>query len=148
MKNQIVKVVTSLSFFALLCASAHAQAAHQPLRAHVPFDFAAGRDEMPAGDYEIRLVDTTTNLQIVQIISAGGHTSRFLQMTCVEGGKVREGGRLVLTGLEPMVWGARWFDPRRGDELDLGPITPDANRSWRAPAPPSHDDWVLVLVAR
>ncbi len=119
MKNQIVKVVTSLSFFALLCTAAHAQAAHRPLRAHVPFDFAVGRDEMPAGDYEIRFVSTATNLQTVQIRSADGRTSRLLQMNYVGGGEVREGGRLVFRRYGSLYFLSQVWEPAERTGLAL-----------------------------
>jgi hypothetical protein len=119
MKNQIVKVVASFSFFALLCTAAHAQAAHQPLRAHVPFDFAVGRDEMPAGDYEIRFVSTATNLQAVQIKSADGRTSRLLQMNYVGGGEVREGGRLVFRRYGSLYFLSQVWEPAERTGLAL-----------------------------
>jgi hypothetical protein len=95
MRTQIVKVVTSLSFFALLCASAHAQAAHAPMKAHIPFSFAVGRESMPAGDYVISFVSTQSDLQTIVIKSAGGRTARIVQMTGFEMREAREGGRLV-----------------------------------------------------
>jgi hypothetical protein len=95
MKTQIVKIVTSLSFFALLCASAHAQAAHAPVKAHVPFSFAVGRELMPAGDYVISFVSTQTDLQTIVIKSADGRTSRIVRMTSTQASESRDEGRLI-----------------------------------------------------
>lgn len=95
MRKQIVKVVTSFSFFALLCASAHAQAAHAPVKAHVPFSFAVGRELMPAGDYLISFVSTQADLQTIVIKSADGRTSRIVRMASVEARESRDAGRLV-----------------------------------------------------
>jgi hypothetical protein len=95
MRKQIVKVVASFSFFAMLCASAHAQAAHQPMRAHVPFSFAVGRDVLPAGDYLIGFVSTQSDLRIVSIKSADRRTSRLVRMTAGVAGEARDAGRLV-----------------------------------------------------
>ncbi|MDQ3907764.1 MAG: hypothetical protein M3268_05410 [Acidobacteriota bacterium] len=119
MKSQIVKVVTSLSFFALLCTAAHAQAAHQPLRAHVPFDFAVGREEMPAGDYEIRFVSTATNLQTVQLVSLDGRASRLLQMSSVEGGKINEGGRMIFRRYGSLYFLSQVWEPAERTGLAL-----------------------------
>jgi hypothetical protein len=95
MKNQIVKIVTSLSFFALLCASAHAQAAHAPVKAHVPFSFAVGRELMPAGDYVISFVSTQADLQTIVIKSADGRTARIVRMTSTQTSESRDEGRLI-----------------------------------------------------
>jgi hypothetical protein len=96
MKNQIVKVVTSLSLFALLCTAAHAQAAHTPLRAHVPFGFAVGREELPAGDYLVSFVNTDAVPRMMRIRSADGRTSLLVPVSSVEDrGGVERGGRLV-----------------------------------------------------
>lgn len=119
MKNQIVKIVTSLSFFALLCTAAHAQAAHQTLRAHVPFDFSTGRDEMPAGDYLISFVNTSSGSQIVLIKSADGRASRLLQMNYVDGGKVREVGRLVFRRYGSLYFLSQVWEPAERTGLAL-----------------------------
>jgi hypothetical protein len=95
MKNQIVKVVTALSFFALLCASAHAQAAHASMKAHVPFSFAVGRELMPAGDYSISFVGTQSDLQTILIKSADGRMARIVRMTSMQASESRDEGRLI-----------------------------------------------------
>lgn len=57
----------------------------------------------------------------------------------------RATGQVIVKGIEPLVWRARWLDPRGGGTHDIGVIDVPASRKWRAPQAPSEDDWVLVL---
>ncbi|MGH2559471.1 MAG: DUF4038 domain-containing protein [Thermomicrobiales bacterium] len=57
------------------------------------------------------------------------------------------GGRLILKGIEPGAWRARWFDPRTGAEQPVGPVEVDRNLKWTAPLPPTQDDWVLIVTS-
>lgn len=51
-----------------------------------------------------------------------------------------------IRGLEAGVtYRAFWFDPARGLEKDIGEVTADPYGTWRPPAPPVYQDWVLVL---
>lgn len=54
-------------------------------------------------------------------------------------------GQLVVKGLAPRAWRARWIDPRSGAEHALPKAVPAVDLSYRPPAPPSTDDWVLLL---
>jgi hypothetical protein len=40
---------------------------------------------------------------------------------------------------------AMYFNPTNGDRIDLGPVVPDENGTWKAPMLPVLHDWVLVL---
>jgi hypothetical protein len=40
---------------------------------------------------------------------------------------------------------AYFFDPRTGQDIELGTVQPDAEGWWKIPAKPSREDWVLVL---
>ena len=56
------------------------------------------------------------------------------------------GAGTVVKGIEPnSSYSAYLFDPKTSQEHHLGPVTPDANGSWRVPLPPVAQDWVLVL---
>jgi len=51
-------------------------------------------------------------------------------------------------GLEDGVqYHALYFDPVRGEEHGLGPVTRDAQGNWSPPIPPECHDWILVLEA-
>ena len=52
-------------------------------------------------------------------------------------------------GLEhDVAYTAAWFDPVTGRESALGPVEPDADRTWSPPFPPEVHDWLLVLRAQ
>jgi len=57
----------------------------------------------------------------------------------------RATGRMVLKGIEPLAWIARWLDPRTGATHDAGSVDVSPSHKWRAPEAPSEEDWVLVL---
>ena len=40
---------------------------------------------------------------------------------------------------------ARFVDPRTMEEHPIGPVEPGADGRWRVPAPPSMEDWLLVI---
>ncbi|MFN2155416.1 MAG: putative collagen-binding domain-containing protein, partial [Anaerolineae bacterium] len=40
---------------------------------------------------------------------------------------------------------ASYFDPKRGDEHEIGIVSGDAASCWAPPKPPIFQDWVLVL---
>ncbi len=40
---------------------------------------------------------------------------------------------------------AFYFDPKSGEQHDLGEVTPDSNGIWPAPITPTYADWILVL---
>jgi hypothetical protein len=55
-------------------------------------------------------------------------------------------GRPLLSGIAPDAWQARWVDPRTGAVTPVGEeIAVDQSHRWRGPAPPSADDWVLIV---
>jgi hypothetical protein len=54
-------------------------------------------------------------------------------------------GKPVVKGLTDRPWRAAWLDPRSGARHDLGPAEPALDLSYSPPAPPSPDDWLLVL---
>lgn len=52
---------------------------------------------------------------------------------------------IVLKGVEPIAWRARWVDLRSGDGHDIEHVLIDNARRWRVPAPPDPRDWLLML---
>ena len=40
---------------------------------------------------------------------------------------------------------AYFFNPRTGQDVEVGQIQPDAEGRWEIPTKPSKEDWVLVL---
>jgi hypothetical protein len=56
--------------------------------------------------------------------------------------------RNLVKGLESDVrYRARFVDPRNGAEAPIGDVTPEADGSWRVPAPVTMHDWLLVMEA-
>jgi len=52
-------------------------------------------------------------------------------------------------GVEPDTpYQALYFDPRNGNEISLGDVTPDEEGNWQPPRPPIFQDWILVLERR
>lgn len=51
----------------------------------------------------------------------------------------------ILKGLAPGAWQAYWINPRNGRDWPIGPVEPGFDHKWRAPAPPSDEDWLLVV---
>jgi hypothetical protein len=52
-------------------------------------------------------------------------------------------------GLEPHArYRAFFWDPRNGQEYDLGPVNPDETGKWPIPIQPELKDWVVVLEIR
>jgi hypothetical protein len=54
-------------------------------------------------------------------------------------------GTLILKGIEPGEWRARWLDPRSGEGRDAGAVEVASDWKWRAPSPPSGEDWALIV---
>jgi len=55
---------------------------------------------------------------------------------------------MAVVGLEAGVhYRAFYWDPRTGEEHDLGLVKPDAHGRWPVPLQPTMQDWVLVLEA-
>jgi hypothetical protein len=40
---------------------------------------------------------------------------------------------------------ALFFDPRTGDNHEIGDVTPDAAGTWQTPILPTFEQWVIVL---
>jgi len=55
-------------------------------------------------------------------------------------------GSALVKGIESDVtYRAFYFDPQKGNEVDLGTVTPNSDGNWQSPSPPIFQDWVLVL---
>ncbi|MCK4590702.1 MAG: DUF4038 domain-containing protein, partial [Candidatus Latescibacteria bacterium] len=49
-------------------------------------------------------------------------------------------------GIEPEThYRAYFFNPRTGQDVEVGQVQPDAEGRWKIPTKPSKEDWVLVL---
>lgn len=56
-------------------------------------------------------------------------------------------GRWRVLEIEPdLTYRAFFFDPRNGEETDLGTVSPDEKNQWVVPLEPEMSDWVLVLI--
>jgi hypothetical protein len=43
---------------------------------------------------------------------------------------------------------ATWVDPKDGNQIPIGEVTPHADRTWATPSPPLQQDWLLILEKR
>lgn len=78
MKKQITR--TLLGFFAVLVLAAGAQAqTARGVEVQIPFDFVAGRTQMPAGKYTVRRVRVDS--QGALVIKGEGHGAAAVVMT-------------------------------------------------------------------
>lgn len=53
----------------------------------------------------------------------------------------------IIHGLSPLVYIARWYNPRTGASSSAKNVVPDRNADWTIPHKPDDNDWVLLLKA-
>ena len=99
MRKQIIRTISMLIFVVTLgVMSAHAQA-NNPLKAHIPFDFAIGNQTFKAGDYTIARVNPQSDQTVLSIKSADGRESRVVSTTPVQGA-IEDDAKLVFNNYE------------------------------------------------
>ena len=77
-----VVVVTTMAAF----ATAQAQATHQFI-ADIPFDFHVGGERFPAGQYQVRCLNPSSDLKVLQLRNIDGKTTVSLLTNSVVGQK-------------------------------------------------------------
>jgi len=82
MNNRAYTILGAILVVGLMAVStAQAQTTSQELRAKVPFAFSAGEETLPAGEYKIRILNSTAGGNILQLRSKDGHHFMVLAMT-------------------------------------------------------------------
>lgn len=95
MKKQAYTMIGALVFATLFAVStARAQSSNRPLIANIPFEFSAGSQTLPAGEYTVRVTNPASDQRVVQIRSLNGSKHAVLQMHSVNG-PAKDGARLV-----------------------------------------------------
>jgi hypothetical protein len=74
-------------------STAQAQSANQKLIANIPFEFSAGNQTLPAGHYQVTVVNPASDQKVLRLRGSNGRTV-MIQMHSVDG-KARNSGRLV-----------------------------------------------------
>ena len=99
MKKQIQIMVGALTLMTLLTVSvAQAQSSSQRFTATIPFEFNAGDQTLPAGEYEIAIVNPSSDQRILRIRSARGTESVMLSTHAVTS-KTTNSAKLVFRAL-------------------------------------------------
>ena len=100
-----------------LTASAKAQSLSSgKLVANIPFEFKAGNQTMPAGEYIVRCVNPASDQTVLQIASRDGRNSVMLQMTSTRG-KAAETAKLVFHRYGDHYFFAQAWTPGERDGL-------------------------------
>ena len=82
MKNNIYLHFATLILVGVFGVTTHAQSRNrQQLRVNVPFAFNVGNTLLPAGDYNVRIVNPSSDRSVVQISSLDGRLTRMSQTT-------------------------------------------------------------------
>ena len=75
---------------------------------------------------------------------AGAVRVYYLAATCMD--QSFAGMQWLRVGIEPGAkYRALFFNPRTGAEIEVGPVTPDADGMWPVPGKPTMEDWVLAI---
>jgi hypothetical protein len=95
MKKQFALTIAIMMFVAVLATAARAQSNGSPLmHAQIPFAFHVGSTELPAGYYDIAVVNPSSDRKVLQIRSTDGRVSAMAN-TVDENAKNAETARIV-----------------------------------------------------
>jgi hypothetical protein len=86
MKKQALTMIALMVLVGSLTASAKAQSLWRvKLVANIPFEFSAGNQMLPAGEYIVKPVNPASDQVVLQITSKDGRNSVMLRMTSTRG---------------------------------------------------------------
>ncbi|HEY6802217.1 MAG TPA: hypothetical protein VI306_01440 [Pyrinomonadaceae bacterium] len=84
-KNFYLHIATAI-LISVLGVSANAQSRNrQELKVSVPFAFNVGNTELPAGDYNVRVINPASANSVLQFASVDGKSTILIRTTDVEG---------------------------------------------------------------
>lgn len=85
MKKQSFTMVVMVLLTLFVVSTARAQSANQQFKAKIPFAFNVGAQTLPAGDYEVTIVNPASDQRILKITGAGETGNAMLQTHAVKG---------------------------------------------------------------
>ena len=95
MKKYFGFTIAITMFLAVLATAAQSQSNGSPLmRAHIPFAFYVGATELPAGEYNVTVVNPSSDRKVLQIRSTDGRVSAMVN-TVDQNAKAFEMSKLV-----------------------------------------------------
>ena len=127
MKRHVTLIVAMMMFLAVAAVSAEAQVSGaQRLRARIPFAFNVGNKSLPAGDYTISVLNPASDRKVLQIRSADGRSSAFVNTNAVNV-RTPEQAKLVFNR-----YGDRYYFAKAqiaGDSVTLTAVKSKAERN-------------------
>ena len=95
MKKYLLFTIAITMFMAVLATAAQAQSNGSPLmHARIPFAFHVGSRELPAGEYNISVLNPSSDRKVLQIRSTDGRVSAMVN-TIDLNGKAAENSKVV-----------------------------------------------------
>lgn len=95
MKKYLLFTIAITMFMAVLATAAQAQSNGSPLmHARIPFAFHVGGTELPAGEYNISVLNPSSDRKVLQIRSTDGRVSAMVNTVDLNG-KAAESSKVV-----------------------------------------------------
>lgn len=127
MKRHLILTIAIMMFMAGVAMSAEAQVSgSQRMRARIPFAFNVGAKSLPAGEYNITVLNPTSARKVLQIRSTDGRLSAIIQ-TNENNANMPEQAKLVFNR-----YGDRYFFAQAqmaGDSVKLAAVKSNAERT-------------------
>lgn len=84
MKGFFTLTIATLMFLSVVTVTAEAQVfGSQRMRAHIPFAFNVGKTPLPAGEYTVTVLNSSSDRKVLQIRSIDGKLSALIHTTGV-----------------------------------------------------------------
>ena len=127
MKRHVILGIAIMMFVAVAASTAEAQVSGaQRMRARIPFAFYVGAKNLPAGEYNITVLNPTSDRKVLQIRSTDGRLSAIIQ-TNERNAPTPEEAKLVFNR-----YGDRYFFAQAqmgGDSVTLAAVKSSAERN-------------------
>jgi hypothetical protein len=134
-----------MTFAALIATTAHAQTSgSRSMRARIPFAFHVGNKELPAGKYNITVLNPNSDHKVLQIRSLDGRASAIIQ-TFDTSANAAASSRLVFHR-----YGATYFFAQArvvGESTTLTAVKSNAERTEAAAAARPASKAIVALVS-
>ena len=129
MKRQAYTMIALMVLVGSMAVAAQAQSAGgKRLIAHIPFEFTAGNQTLPAGEYSVEQVNAASDHAVLRLRTRDGRTGVLVQMTSVIG-KTEESAKLIFNRYDDKYFfGQAWID---GDQNGLQAPKARAERNIR-----------------
>lgn len=132
-------VAAAAALVTLFALNAQAQSASRPQAAHIPFEFNAGGQTLPAGEYRVVRVNPQSDRTVLALRGTDGGPEVMLITNVVEAGDTRGAARLVFKRYGDQYFLAQVWDAAEstGLELPASPAERRLRRELRWTAPPA-----------